>query len=504
MNLDYITTQEKEDLIKEIQNRIKVPAAPRLEDVAKLVIDKLHGSQVNWDDFKGVGKLMEVLKMGGFRGGGDTVVAGDNIDITPNSIGQKVISSTGGGGGSPASPNNSLQFNDDGDFGGSENLVWINDSTLLIQDAIGNMQLLGDGNGNFSIGVQGTDGNLRIDAVGTLTLAGEDNGADTAGSVDVHGGLGVTPGSVSISGGNTYTGDNDGGQVTLGGGSGLGMGNGGQVTINGGSSGDSAQGGVVLIRSGAASSSAATSGYVTIQGAQNDFDNGGGGAVNIFGGTATGSGSDGGAINITSGSSTTEGNGNHITLTAGNGAGDGGALGGNINLNAGTSISSGGGGNLDFEAGESGPDGGDGGYIVIESGIGHGGDSGEIDLFASYSDASGEQAFGGDVDISGGYADGGGGEVTISGGYTNESSSAGGGVYLEAGGASGTSSTNSKIQLLGQDGSTGNGGNINIVLGNSSGGGHRGRLNVSGLPTSAAGLASGDIWLNSNVLTIVP
>ena len=31
-----------------------------------------------------------------------------------------------------------------------------------------------------------------------------------------------------------------------------------------------------------------------------------------------------------------------------------------------------------------------------------------------------------------------------------------------------------------------------------------GNLNISGLPTGSAGLATGDIWLNSNVLTIVP
>ena len=29
-------------------------------------------------------------------------------------------------------------------------------------------------------------------------------------------------------------------------------------------------------------------------------------------------------------------------------------------------------------------------------------------------------------------------------------------------------------------------------------------INVQGLPTSSAGLSSGDLWINSNVLTIVP
>lgn len=30
------------------------------------------------------------------------------------------------------------------------------------------------------------------------------------------------------------------------------------------------------------------------------------------------------------------------------------------------------------------------------------------------------------------------------------------------------------------------------------------KLNIKSLPTSAAGLSSGDIWANSNVLTVVP
>jgi hypothetical protein len=33
---------------------------------------------------------------------------------------------------------------------------------------------------------------------------------------------------------------------------------------------------------------------------------------------------------------------------------------------------------------------------------------------------------------------------------------------------------------------------------------HSGRLNLKGIPTSSAGLASGDVWSNAGILTIVP
>ena len=49
-----------------------------------------------------------------------------------------------------------------------------------------------------------------------------------------------------------------------------------------------------------------------------------------------------------------------------------------------------------------------------------------------------------------------------------------------------------------------NGGNVVITLGTGHGTGHTGYLKISGLPTSSAGLPSGALWLNSNVLTIVP
>jgi hypothetical protein len=59
-----------------------------------------------------------------------TLVAGTNITITP-SAGSLTISASGGGSGSPASPVNSVQFNNAGAFGGTSNLLWDNTNNRL-------------------------------------------------------------------------------------------------------------------------------------------------------------------------------------------------------------------------------------------------------------------------------------------------------------------------------------------------------------------------------------
>lgn len=131
---------------------------------------------------------------------------------------------------------------------------------------------------------------------------------------------------------------------------------------------------------------------------------------------------------------------------------------------------------------------------------------------------------GGIVSIAGGNTDtvGNGGEVALQAGGGGVTSGNGGPIEILAGGATtlghggridltagdgeGTSKNGGPITISGGSafGTSGNGGNINLRLHTGGSGGHAGRLNISGLPTSASGLASGDIWLNSNVLTIVP
>lgn len=97
MNLDYISKKEKDDLIKEIKDQIKVKdgVSPKLDTIVQEVLFKLQGTSTNLGDIQGVGFLVDRLRAGGYRGGGDTVVAGSNITITPNANGNKVIAAAG-------------------------------------------------------------------------------------------------------------------------------------------------------------------------------------------------------------------------------------------------------------------------------------------------------------------------------------------------------------------------------------------------------------------------
>jgi len=52
------------------------------------------------------------------------LIAGTNVTISSQSNGAVTISATGGGGGSPSSPNESIQYNDGGSFGGDANFTF--------------------------------------------------------------------------------------------------------------------------------------------------------------------------------------------------------------------------------------------------------------------------------------------------------------------------------------------------------------------------------------------
>lgn len=68
-----------------------------------------------------------LLETNGVSNGSQTILnlkQGTNVTIVDDGVGGVTISSTGGGSGSPASPTNSIQFNNSGAFGGSSNLTW--------------------------------------------------------------------------------------------------------------------------------------------------------------------------------------------------------------------------------------------------------------------------------------------------------------------------------------------------------------------------------------------
>lgn len=80
-----------DDVVKEVLKKLPKVKETKPEDVLKLVL-----KEINIPDTKGFiskTELTEFLRRGGFRGGGDTVSAGDGISIEINNNGQKVISS---------------------------------------------------------------------------------------------------------------------------------------------------------------------------------------------------------------------------------------------------------------------------------------------------------------------------------------------------------------------------------------------------------------------------
>ena len=64
------------------------------------------------------------------------LVAGSNVTITTGSKGQVTIASAGGGSGSPGGSNNQVQFNDNGNFGGSQGLVYVGSAETLSAGSI--------------------------------------------------------------------------------------------------------------------------------------------------------------------------------------------------------------------------------------------------------------------------------------------------------------------------------------------------------------------------------
>lgn len=78
--------------------------APALEDIAAAVLKEItSGKKLTVDHVDGLtdslAQLKDFLKVGGYRGGGDTVAAGTNVTITVDANGHKTINATGGGSG---------------------------------------------------------------------------------------------------------------------------------------------------------------------------------------------------------------------------------------------------------------------------------------------------------------------------------------------------------------------------------------------------------------------
>jgi hypothetical protein len=199
-----------------------------------------------------------------------------------------------------------------------------------------------------------------------------------------------------------------------------------------------------------------------------------GGGVSITGGSGVGTPGYGGAVLISGGTPSATGIGGAVTITGGpdsNDAGSGGP--GAAALVGGSAGFLDGGGAQGTVGGGSGHGDGPGGAGVVAGGLGQGsGQAGGAFVTGGFNSSTGK---GGNARISGGQsAAGDAGDVII------ETFAAGAG-------------NNGDISLSSQ-------GDITIVVLNPG----SQNLIINGLPTSAAGLTTGMIWLDSNVLTRVP
>lgn len=193
-------------------------------------------------------------------------------------------------------------------------------------------------------------------------------------------------------------------------------------------------------------------------------------------------------------------------LILGTGNGDGSGQAGPIELTPGVAGTSGAGGDIDINASDGGSSSGDGGNINITSGDSKSA-AGTIDIIAGNGSGAGP-ATGGNILIQSGNATGSGannaGPIQILAGYAG-TGGAGAPVIIGAGWGGSSSGAGGRVDINGGGtfGGNSNGGNVNINLGVKSGSGHDGRFNIQTLPTSSAGLSTGDVWNNSGVLNIV-
>jgi len=150
-----------------------------------------------------------------------TILPGANVTVTPfgNTI---TIASSGGGGGSPSAPINSIQFNDAGSFGGSAKLTFDNSDAdlfqLLIADSVSGLgagltlaslsstysriELEGTpGNANLQIRASADTTDIAISSIAQLALqAGPQTWAfNTDGSLTVPGSINSNTGTFIIS-----------------------------------------------------------------------------------------------------------------------------------------------------------------------------------------------------------------------------------------------------------------------------------------------------------------
>lgn len=378
----------------------------------RLGIDNIKGLRGEIDSYRNQLAGKHYGKDTWARGGGDTVIAGTNITITVDADGNKVINSTGGGGGTPGAPDTSVQFNDSGSFGGTH---------LLYQNGMGDAIFRTDAGWNYelfaadAVAASGSDGSRVTVEGGAGDMAGSGGsvslGTGTGGDTGKGGDFSVlagpggatsgSGGSISLTAGSAQGGDSSGGQLTFASGEGSGGNNGGNINFQaGGNISDNGFIGSML----QLQSAGPDGGFGNVQINGGTTPSSSGGSISITAGSAQGGDSNGGGWTAQGGAGTGLGDGGSGFFSAGvsgeydpatfslNGGSAGDARGGPLYLQAGnTNNAEGDGGYVHIFAGTGGQTSGNGGDIQIAAGIAQGGDGngGDIQITAGEKNGSG-------------------------------------------------------------------------------------------------------------------
>lgn len=242
----------------------------------------------------------------------------------------RLLVDTSGGGGTPGSPDNSVQYNNGGTFGGTTLLYTegsIPDAVFTTANATGN-----DDGGNINFGPG--DGSGSGAGGGFIFGAGDGGATGSGGDMAFSGGTGGATsgsgGSLSLTAGSSQGTSSAGGGITIAAGVGTGD-DGGSVQANGGNDGNTngalfrleggsssqAEGGNVVFQSGGISSGIGDAGSINFTADNGGPTSGSGGSLNLIAGSAQGGTSLGGGVTIRGGNSIGAAQAGNIILKAG-------------------------------------------------------------------------------------------------------------------------------------------------------------------------------------------
>lgn len=399
---------------------------------------------------------------------GSITAANDNTN-------KRVDITFAGGGGTPASPNTSVQFNDSGAFGGDSALLWDkNNNFLKLVSARGASSIRFEGTSGESWGSLNPTGfNLNDDSevawlylnpntnsyLNLISPNGSGNGPNFSIRAAAGGTLDGNGGFIELVAGSAQSGNSAGGYVSLSAGNSFGSFDAGYISLNGGSAVETGIGGAIGLSAGNGGNTSGDGGSIFITAGSAQGGNSAGGNAVLSAGAAVGNIA-GGQVNINSGPNNDSGfNGAFlfmsgssdvatatVTLSGGHNDHDGDFTEGTVLIIGGSDDSdhfqkavniqdSGGavnigthnsrgdgeaGGAITIQAGKGGDTSGNPGQVNITSGAGGDNsslDGGDITIQANTGGGTGGK--GGDVSLNGGNARGGdndGGDVTNAGG----------------------------------------------------------------------------------------